>query len=98
MRGCGFGDRDCSFAALQEMDLEAGGSPTHPARIREEVMQESNAVWMWSEAFLQALQRAALDTPPDLSERLDWPKFCQRLRHWSRHVEEARKEYQQEWP
>ena len=80
------------------MDLEAGESPTHRARIREEVMQESNAVWMWSEAFVQALQRAMLDTPSDPSERLDWPRFCQRLRHWSRHAEEARKEYQQEWP
>jgi hypothetical protein len=61
-------------------------------------MQESNAAWMWSEAFVEALECAMLDPPLDSAERSDWPKFCEKLRHWRHDVEEARKEYQQGRP
>jgi hypothetical protein len=61
-------------------------------------MQESNAAWMWSEAFVEALERAMLDPPLVPAERQDWPKFCKRLRHWWQDVKEARKEYLEEHP
>ena len=56
-------------------------------------MQKNNAVWMWSESFGEAVERAMLDPPLDPAEGLDWPKFCERLTQWWRDVAEARKEY-----
>jgi len=50
-------------------------------------MQESNAAWTWSEAFVEALECAMLDPPLDLAERSDWPKFCEILRHLEHDVE-----------
>jgi len=61
-------------------------------------MQESNAAWTWSEAFVEAPECAMLDPPLDSAEQSDWPKFCEKLKHWRHDVEEARKEYQQGRP
>ena len=61
-------------------------------------MQERDAVWMWSEAFAEAIKRMMLDPPLDPAERVEWPRFCKRLAHWWRDVEEARREYLAERP
>jgi len=61
-------------------------------------MQERDAAWLWSEAFGEAVGRSMLDPPLVAAERLDWPKFCDRLAQWWRDVEEARKEHLQGHP
>jgi hypothetical protein len=62
-------------------------------------MQENNAVWMWSETFLESVQRVIGDPPPqDKAEVRNWHKHSERLVQWRHEVKEARTEYQQERP
>jgi len=61
-------------------------------------MKENNAVWMWSETFVESVERSLGDPPSDEAELRDWSKYCDRLRRWWHEVEEARKEYQEERP
>src|SRR5215831_14560478 len=43
---------------LEQIRTKRRGSPSQCGSLGEEVMQESNAAWTWSEAFVEALECA----------------------------------------